>query len=376
MSYPPEAIAEIEELRRALQQSQGDRDQLQARVTGLEADRIQMQADRDQLRAQVSERDANVAMLEGQVSNLEGALNALDHEKSSLYSDYSDIEVESFAFNIDIDSATGLPSADLREYEELLTMLRDDKWQKYECISIECQFLPFIVLNINEFCGLLRGNGAWRAWVDLDSRVVNQIDPALYHQCMAKLGKALGSLKALEDLKLHELGDFAGPASIVEQTRQIRSFEMHAKYGREVGHEREYAELMASALRDHPLLEDISLSYLSTMEYDIIAAVLPTLPKLRKVHLDCSVGGSSQPLGPESIRHILRIQTLREARFAKCTFSESGLSVIAECLGNGSLLSKLSWLCCNYPRNTTAAGVLAAAFKRNYALEEFTFGGG
>jgi hypothetical protein len=360
LPYPPEAIAEIEELRCALRESQADRDQLQARVTELEADR-------DQLRAQVSERDANVAMLKGQVSNLEGALNALDHEESSVLND-SDFDDESDGSSID--SATGLPYWGSREYEELVKMVRADKWPGNKDLQITWEVVPYIVQNINEFCGLLRGNAARRAWVDLDSGVVNRIDPALYHQCMAKFGEALGNLQALHMLYICAVDKFVVPASIVEQTRQIRSFEM--QMGKKTDHEKErdYAELMASALRDHPLLEDISLSYLTTLEADIIAAALPTLPKLRKVYLNGLREESSQPLGPEAICHILRIQTLREATFCHCTISESGLSVIAECLGNGSLLSKLSCLFCDFPTSSTAAGDLVAAVKRNYALEK------
>jgi hypothetical protein len=339
LSYPPEVIAEVAELRLQL----ADRDQLVC-----------------QLQAQLAECHERIASHEAALN-----ANAREDEESIAHSDNED------------DSSTnrfpGLPPWARPKCEGIVEKLQPGRWPKDEGLDIPWEVVPYIIENIHSFCGLLRGNAAIRwAWFDLDSQVFSHVDPALYHECMTKLGEALGTLEALEELELVEFADFATAASIVKETRKIRALELRAAGKREVDpeKERDSAELMADALRDHPSLEDFILENETSLEAGVIAAALRTTSKLRKVHFDGWRNERVQPVGLEALSHILRIETLHEATFAYFTISESGLHAIAECLANGSLLSSLRFRSCIFPESYAAADLVVAAVKRNFVLEE------
>jgi hypothetical protein len=164
------------------------------------------------------------------------------------------------------------------------------------------------------------------------------------------------------------MDDFTAAACIVKEMRQIRKLELRVGGDTAVDPEPDSAKLMADALCDHPLLEDIDMVYASPEEFAIITATLPTLPMLRKVQNSSSMNSKEQH--PQALSQLLRMP-LREATLGSCTFSELGLSAIAESL-DGSLISKLQFILCDFPENKNSASEIVAAVKRNYVLEEFS----
>jgi hypothetical protein len=109
----------------------------------------------------------------------------------------------------------------------------------------------------------------------------------------------------------------------------------------------------------------------------IITSIFPTLSKLHRAYVDCWHGAKPRFLLPETIFSVLRIQRLREASFAHCIISESGLYAIAQCLGDvGSLLAKLTFRCCAMPAEQRTADLVVTGIKNNYVLEEFNLAPG
>jgi hypothetical protein len=192
------------------------------------------------------------------------------------------------------------------------------------------------------------------------------------HGCFVKLGNVFGSLEALTELKL--CGDGSRSLSvptiavegIAQGTRQIRSFHFEAPFLRY--HDRNfYARCIANALRHHPV-QEIKMDHLTTNETCIIMNVLPTLPNLQKLMLKCNVFDRATALHPKALSQLLSISTLREVLLEGFRFTESGLQAISKGLSSGSIVSKLSFVSCDFPE--TGGAALAASLGQNAALEQ------
>jgi hypothetical protein len=187
-------------------QMQADRDQLHMRVTGLEADRDRVQGDRDRLRVHVSDRDEIIADLRAALDDMayEGERNASDGDESA---ETQGEEINDDEFSIQSDSTSDFVIA-RGGFDRIVEMLQPNGWPEGKDLEISWGVMAGVVVNIDLFCGLLRGNTVIRrARVELCAGAFNSFGPSFYHECMTKLGEALGSLKALEDLQLEGFGD-------------------------------------------------------------------------------------------------------------------------------------------------------------------------
>ena len=277
-------------------------------------------------------------------------------------------------------------SSDSRRAAELFAHL-NDLHEGDDELFLEEKLLPYILDDIEEFCERLHANTFIKTIrFFLDLRLVDPESIAI-PECFVKLGKAFASLVALQELIIVDYGGGAGfsgmPAAteIVRQTRQIRRLSLYLPSDSElypaVNVQRLVDALfnvqrLADAISCHPALEEIHAVYLSSEETHFLTAILRTLPRLRKVTIDCSSEHSITELNPGSLSELLLVASLRELCLRNCGISQMGLHVIGECLCNGSLLSTLIFEGCQLPREGAAS--LASALEHNNALEELHFG--